>query len=150
MFANPDALLQAARCAFSETKLLKLIPQLFPSAQPSAIPGSACSGCRSGAGARSTQDCRGQRQTAATPAHRLRLSLHKVRLSRPLRHLPLSDAGVKPARTCKPCALRTGNAQKLPFVLKTGPFCGQTGQNLPFIHKTPHFCGQTCSNPAKM
>ena len=119
---------------------------------PSAIPGSACSGCRSGAGARSSQDCRGQRQTAATPAHRLRLSLHKVRLRRPLRHLFATPcSGTSPAsrrsrsesragfcamasrsarvwggtpvwitaRTCKPCALRTGNAQKLPFVLKT-------------------------------
>ena len=82
-----------------------------PAVLPSFIPGSACSGCRSGAEARSSQDCRGQRQTAVTPALRLRLSLHKVRLCRPLRHLPLSDAGVKPARTCKPCALRTGKAQ---------------------------------------
>ena len=106
--------------------------------------GSACSGCRSGAGARSSQDCRGQRQTAATPAHRLRLSLHKVRLRRPLRHLFATPcSGTSPAirrsrsesragfcamasrsarvwggtpvwitaRTCKPCALRTGKAR---------------------------------------
>ena len=110
---------------------------------PSAIPGSACSGCRSGAGARSSQDCRGQRQTATTPALRLRLSLRKVRLRRPLRRLFATPyPGTSPAirrsrsesragfcamasrsarvwggtpvwitaRTCKPCALRTGKA----------------------------------------
>ena len=96
---------------------------LIPSALPDGLPGSisaflspqplsgdACSDCRSGAGARSTQCCRGQRQAAGTPALRLRLSLHKVRLRRPLRPLPLSGAGAKPARTCQPCALRTGAA----------------------------------------
>ena len=40
----------------------------------------------------------------SSPALRLRLSLHKVRLRRPLRPLPLSGAGAKPARTRKPCA----------------------------------------------
>ncbi len=117
--------------------------QRIPSALSSSNPGSACSGCRSGAGARSSQDCRGQRQTAATPALRLRLSLHKVRLRRPLRHLFATPyPGTSPAirrsrsesrvgfcamasrsarvwggtpvwiaaRTCKPCALRTGKA----------------------------------------
>ena len=115
-----------------------------PAVLPSFIPGSACSGCRSGAEARSSQDCRGQRQTAVTPALRLRLSLHKVRLCRPLRHLFATPYhGTSPAirrsrsesrvgfcamasrsarvwggtpvwiaaRTCKPCALRTGKAQ---------------------------------------
>ena len=53
---------------------------------------------------------RGQRQAASSPALRLRLSLRKVRLRRPLRPLPLSGAGAKPARTCQPCALRTGAA----------------------------------------
>ena len=53
---------------------------------------------------------RGQRQAAYSPALRLRLSLRKVRLRRPLRPLPLSGAGAKPARTCQPCALRTGAA----------------------------------------
>ena len=70
-------------------------------ALPSALPSanfSACSSCRSGAGARSSQDCRGQRQTAATPAHRLRLSLHKVRLRRPLRRLFATPcSGTSPA-----------------------------------------------------
>ena len=76
---------------------LEILAALAP-ALPSAIPGSACSGCRSGAGARSPQDCLGQRQTAATQAHRLRLSLHKVRLRRPLRHLLAShNPGTSPA-----------------------------------------------------
>ena len=82
-----------------------------PSWPPSkALPGGACSGCRSGAGSRSTQCCRGQRLAAAAPALRLRLSLRKIRLRRPLRHLPLSGAGAKPARICQPCSLRTGKA----------------------------------------
>ena len=51
---------------------------------------------------------RGQRQAASSPALRLRLSLRKVRLRRPLQPLPLSGAGAKPARTCQPCAWRTG------------------------------------------
>ena len=129
--------------------------QQIPSALPSAIPGSACSGCRSGAGARSPHGCRGQRQTAATPAHRLRLSLHKVRLRRPLRHLLAShNPGTSPAirrsrsesragfcamasrsarvwggtpvwiaaRTCKPCALRTGKARTCTLSSKHGIF----------------------------
>ena len=119
--------------------------QRIPSALSSSNPGNACSGCRSGAGARSSQDCRGQRQTAATPAHRLRLSLHKVRLRRPLRRLFATPyPGTSPdirrsrsesragfcamasrsarvwggtpvwiaARTCKPCALRTGKQNR--------------------------------------
>ena len=76
---------------------IEILAALAP-ALPSAIPGSACSGCRSGAGARSSQDCHGQRQTAATPDLRLRLSLHKVRLRRPLRHLLAShNPGTSPA-----------------------------------------------------
>ena len=126
------------------------VSSLVPIRDQTAVfnPGSACSGCRSGAGARSSQNCRGQRQTAATPAHRLRLSLHKVRLRRPLRHLFATPcSGTSPsirrsrsesragfcamasrsarvwggtpvwitARTCKPCALRTGKARTLHF-----------------------------------
>ena len=95
---------------------------------PQPLPGAACSGCRSGAGARSTQCCRDQRQAAASPALRLRLSLHKVRLRRPLRRLTRHQAVAErkqgwPARwlraapgfgagapvwiaaqTCEPCA----------------------------------------------
>ena len=36
------------------------IPSAQPAVLPSASPGSACSGCRSGAGARSSQDCHGK------------------------------------------------------------------------------------------
>ena len=134
-------------------------PQPCPQPIPSAIPGSACSGCRSGAGARSSQGCRGQRQTAATPALQLRLSLHKVRLRRPLRHLFATPcSGTSPAirrsrsesrvgfcamasrsarvwggtpvwiaaRTCKPCALRTGKARTCTLSSKHGIFVDET------------------------
>ncbi len=97
---------------------------------PQALSGAAC---RSGAGARSTQCYRGQRQAASSPALRLRLSLHKVRLRRPLRPLLRHQAAAErkgeacemasrsarvwggapvwiAARTREPCALRTGAA----------------------------------------
>ena len=134
-------------------------PQPCPQPIPSAIPGSACSGCRSGAGARSSQGCRGQRQTAATPALQLRLSLHKVRLRRPLRRLVARLSLAPPpairrsrsesrvgfcamasrsarvwggtpvwiaARTCKPCALRTGKARTCTLSSKHGIFVDET------------------------
>ena len=51
----------------------------LPSALPSANPFSACSSCRSGAGARSSKSCRGQRHTTlrhCAQRHQLRL-LHQ-------------------------------------------------------------------------
>ena len=77
--------------------------------RPQILPGAACSGCRSGAGARSTQCCRDQRQAAASPALRLRLSLHKVRLRRPLRPLPLSGGrGAKAGLACEMASRSAG------------------------------------------
>ena len=113
-------------------------------------PGSACSGCRSGAGARSSQGCRGQRQTAATPALRLRLSLHKVRLRRPLRRLvarlslaPRHQAVVERKQgwlLCDGFAQRQGlgwnpSMDSCPD-LQTLRFAHREGSNLHFVHKT--------------
>ena len=107
----------------------------LPGSKPAFLSPQALSGaaCRSGAGARSTQCYRGQRQAASSPALRLRLSLHKVRLRRPLRPLLRHQAAAErkgeacemasrsarvwggapvwiAARTREPCALRTGAA----------------------------------------
>ena len=125
---------------------------------PAASPGSACSGCRSGAGARSSQDCRGQRQTAATPAHRLRLSLHKVRLRRPLRHLfatpyPGTSPAIRRSRSESRagfCAMASRSARVWggtpvwiaaltckPCALRTGK-----AKIRHFVHKNSSFCGR--------
>ena len=126
--------------------------------QPAVFnPGSACSGCRSGAGARSSQGCRGQRQTAATPALRLRLSLHKVRLRRPLRHLFATPcSGTSPAiRRSRSesragfCAMASRSAgvwggTPVRIAARTSKPCAlRTGKAKirHFILKTPPFCG---------
>ena len=58
---------------------MQSIPSAQPVVLPSASPGSACSSCRSGAGARSSKSCRGQRHTTlrhCAQRHQLRL-LHR-------------------------------------------------------------------------
>ena len=102
--ALPDGLAGSISAFLSPSTPLEPLSKALPGSKrafsiPQSLSGAACSGCRYGAGARSTQCCRGQRQAASTPALRLRLSLHKVRLRRPLRPLPLSGSGAKPART---------------------------------------------------
>ena len=87
--------------------------------KPAALSGAACSGCRFGAVARSTQCCRGAKSGLASEmASRSAGAWDGTTIKKVWGGAPIWIA----APTCKPCALRTGKAKNQHFLHKTPLF----------------------------